>query len=425
MKKGLVWFRNNLRIHDNQALFQAAEECDEVLCVYVIDRKWLEPDPWGHIRLGSFRAKFLLESLEQLQHGLQDLGGDLRIVIGDPADSISSLATKYHISNIYGNREYASEEVEAEQKIGEEFDLRLFHDSLLIEPEALPFTPSATPDIFTQFRKKAEKYAEVAQVIPSPNSIHKVETAAREIPTLSDLGLEVIQPDPRGVMKFKGGFDHAKKRLEHYFWQTKSLSDYKETRNGLIGADYSSKFSPWLANGCISPREIYWQIKSYEQEVEKNNSTYWLVFELLWRDYFKYVAMKYGRKIFFPGGIKEEKSFVDHDEEKFASWKAGKTGQPFIDANMRELALTGFMSNRGRQNVASYLVHALNLDWRMGASWFESQLIDYDPCSNYGNWIYLAGVGNDPRENRVFNPERQSEYYDSEGKYRSLWNKAE
>jgi deoxyribodipyrimidine photo-lyase len=206
----------------------------------------------------------------------------------------------------------------------------------------------------------------------------------------------------------------------HYFWKTDAVASYKETRNGLIGADYSTKFSAWLANGCISPRTIFHEVDRYETERTANASTYWVKFELLWRDYFKFVAMKHGRKIFLLGGIQDKHRKVRQNSAVFKQWTQGQTGDDFVDANMRELLHTGFMSNRGRQNVASYLVHQLNLDWRMGAAWFESLLIDYDVCSNYGNWIYAAGVGNDPRD-RVFNTKKQAGMYDKDGVYRDLW----
>jgi deoxyribodipyrimidine photo-lyase len=189
----------------------------------------------------------------------------------------------------------------------------------------------------------------------------------------------------------------------------------------MIGEGYSSKFSPWLANGSLSARKIFAEIKKFEEEVEANESTYWLVFELLWRDYFRFVAKKYGNKIFYKGGIKNKKNNYTNDFDSFEKWRTGKTGNDFVDANMIELLKTGFMSNRGRQNVASYLCKDLKTDWRWGASWFESQLIDYDVASNWCNWMYIAGVGNDPRENRYFNINKQAEMYDADNSYRRLW----
>ena len=162
-----------------------------------------------------------------------------------------------------------------------------------------------------------------------------------------------------------------------------------------MGIDYSSKLSAWLANGSISSRQIYWEIIDYEKEVKKNQSTYWLIFELIWRDYFKYIALKHQDAIFHLGGILNKDYHWDTADAKVNSWIEGTTREPFVNANMIELNKTGWMSNRGRQNVASYFAKDLLLDWRIGAAYFESQLIDYDVHSNYGNWMYVAGVGND------------------------------
>jgi deoxyribodipyrimidine photo-lyase len=212
--------------------------------------------------------------------------------------------------------------------------------------------------------------------------------------------------------------------LNYYFKETKLISKYKETRNELIGTDYSSKFSPWLANGCLSPREIYYDLKKYEEKFGANESTYWLIFELLWRDYFRFMMKKHRHQFFLQTGIKPTDSPTNqNNQELLNQWINGNTGVDFIDANMIELKLTGFMSNRGRQNVASYFCNELNMDWRLGASYFEEQLIDYDVCSNWGNWAYLAGVGNDPRTHRYFNIEKQAKEYDKNSIFRDLWLK--
>ena len=174
--------------------------------------------------------------------------------------------------------------------------------------------------------------------------------------------------------------------------------------------------------GCLSPRKIYEEIRQFEAKHGANDSTYWLIFELLWRDYFIFVSLKYGSRMFKIQGIKLDVSKTwKQDISKFTKWINGETGVPFIDANMKELKQTGFMSNRGRQNVASFLAHDLEIDWRWGARYFESQLLDYDVCSNWANWNYVAGIGNDPRENRYFNVVKQGKMYDSKGKYVKHW----
>jgi deoxyribodipyrimidine photo-lyase len=253
-------------------------------------------------------------------------------------------------------------------------------------------------------------------------------------PTLQDLGYtedeiqEAQKTDPRGVMKFEGGESFALRRVQDYIWDKDLLKIYFDTRNGMIGADYSSKFSPWLAHGCLSPRFVAKECKRYEKERSiVNKSTYWLVFELLWRDFFKFFALKQGNKIFFLEGTLGELARGTHpnsrrwglDKKALKAWKEGKTGYPLVDANMRELAATGFMSNRGRQNVASFLAIDMNIDWRYGADHFEMLLLDYDVYSNWGNWCSAAGMTGG-RLNR-FNIVKQSKDYDAQGDYVRHW----
>jgi deoxyribodipyrimidine photo-lyase len=191
---------------------------------------------------------------------------------------------------------------------------------------------------------------------------------------------------------------------------------------GLIGPDYSTKFAPWLAHGCLSARLVHAECARYEKERTKNKSTYWVIFELLWRDFFKFYCARHGDDVFKVGGPIRRAAYQweeDADGGLFRRWKEGNTGVPFVDANMRELRATGFMSNRGRQNVASYLILDLNLDWRKGAEWFEETLLDYDVCSNWGNWAAAAGLTGG-RVNR-FNVQKQSKDYDAAGDYIRLW----
>ena len=165
---------------------------------------------------------------------------------------------------------------------------------------------------------------------------------------------------------------------------------------------------------------IYWKLKSYENEFGANDSTYWIVFELIWRDYFKFISLKYGSKIFKIGGILDRDYHWNFNKKGITDWIEGRTKDDFVNANMIELKETGWMSNRGRQNVASYFAKELLLDWRIGAAYFESVLLDYDVHSNYGNWLYVSGVGNDPRD-RKFNTQLQAQNYDGNHKFRNIW----
>jgi len=422
MKRAILWFRNDLRLTDHKALTQALKASDEIIPVYILDSRQLELDHYGFRKTGPFRQKFLYESLSDLNQNLQLKGSQLLTTSGKPEEILPRLAREYGTETVFAHKEVTDEEVKVEMAISQKLHLRLLWGSTLHHRDDLPMTVEQLPDIFTGFRKAVEKKSTVRPLLPAPDRIcsPKINSGLEKVRQAMD---QFPEMDPRTAFPSQGGSSAACSRLEHYFYTTQSLSKYKFTRNGLIGKDYSSKFSPWLANGSVSPRQIYWEVKKYEQDVTRNISTYWLIFELIWRDYFRFVAMKYGNKIFQSGGIKEKNKHWSKNRKIFERWRNGTTGQPFVDANMRELLNTGWMSNRGRQNVASFLVHDLGIDWRMGAAWFESQLLDYDPCSNYGNWMYVAGIGNDPRENRKFDVEWQANKYDPKAEYVNLWLK--
>lgn len=422
MRTTLLWFRNDLRTSDHEPLNKAAQE-GKVIPLYCFDPRHFETTSFGFAKTDSIRAQFLLETVADLQRSFQHLGSDLIIRSGKPEEIIPQLVEELSVDQVFVHKEVTSEEVNVEEKVegALKIPVRYFWGSTLFHPEDVPFSRKTVPDVFTPFRKKLEKYTEVRERYEEPESLTAFEfSECGTVPNLEELGLTEQPIDERSVLNFKGGSTEARKRLTSYFWETNRLRVYKKTRNGLLGADYSSKFSPWLANGAISAKEIYWEVKKFEQEREKNDSTYWLIFELIWRDYFRFSAWKYGDKIFKEGGIQEKNRSWSTDMEVFNRWAKGETGIPFIDANMRELNTTGFMSNRGRQNVASFLAQNLNIDWRLGAEYFESKLIDYDVCSNFGNWAYNATVGHDPR-NRFFNILGQAKRYDADGKFVKHW----
>ncbi len=430
MKTSIVWFKTDLRLHDNETLIKAIEQSDEIIPVYCFDDAHFVTTDFGFKKTGNFRAQFLLESLADLDRNLRAKGSGLLIVKGKPEVEIPKIVQHFKATKVFAKKEVSYEEKQTVAKVQEELfklkcELKIYSTSTLYHAEDLPFSIKDIPDVFTNFRKKTEKDAVIRDAFDAPKEIKSLEIEPLKLPTLEELNLEFQPIDSRAVLPFKGGETEAIARLNHYFFETKCILEYKETRNGLVGADYSSKFSPWLALGCISPRFIYDELKKYETQFGANESTYWLVFELLWRDYFRFMMKKYNAKFFQQAGIQNKGIPVNkHNTHQLQEWIDGETGVDFIDSNMKELKLTGFMSNRGRQNVASYLCNDLKLDWRFGAAYFEQQLIDYDVCSNWGNWAYLAGVGNDPRGNRYFNIEKQASDYDKNKKYRDLWLKS-
>jgi deoxyribodipyrimidine photo-lyase len=427
MKRSILWFKTDLRLHDNETLVKALAKSDVVVPVYCFDDSHFTDSEFGFKKTGAFRAKFLLESLQNLDDNLRKIGSGLLILRGKPEIELPKIASEYACSKVFSKKEVGTEEKNTEKLVQEALwkqkcELETFSTSTLYHASDLPFSIKDIPDVFTVFRKKVEKESTIRVIFESPKFITSPHFPKINLPSLESLGLNEIKLDKRSVLEFKGGEEQAIKRLHYYFQETKLILNYKNTRNELIGGDYSSKFSPYLAFGCISPRKIYHELKIFEENNVANESTYWLVFELLWRDYFRFMMKKHQNKFFLSNGLKTGQTTNSKiDQKKIQQWINGETGIDFIDANMLELKLTGFMSNRGRQNVASYFCHDLNLDWRYGAAYFEQQLIDYDVCSNWGNWAYLAGVGNDPREKRIFNIEKQSKDYDPEFSYRKLW----
>ncbi|MEY4602903.1 MAG: hypothetical protein RIT43_195, partial [Bacteroidota bacterium] len=379
MKRSIVWFKTDLRLTDNETLVRAMAASDEVIPVFCLDERLLKEEFMGFKRIGAFRLKFMLESIADLDTSLRKLGSGLIFRIGKPEEVLPELARQYGVTKVFAKKEVAIEEKTIQASLEKALwkqncVLEDFSTSTLYHALDLPFGIKDIPESFSSFRKRIEKESPIRTCIETPQEIKSPNIPAVHMPSLTELGFEEPINDSRAVLNFVGGETEALKRLEHYFFESQSLSRYKETRNELIGADYSSKFSPWLAQGCISARFIYTQVKLYEEKYGANDSTYWLIFELIWRDFFRFMMKKHGARLFnfkgfnglVPPGKSQERALLQR-------WINGTTGDAFVDANMRELKQTGFMSNRGRQNVASYLIDQLQLDWRLGAAYFEEQ----------------------------------------------------
>ncbi|GAY44511.1 hypothetical protein CUMW_082580 [Citrus unshiu] len=429
----IVWFRNDLRVLDNEALLKAWDSSEMVLPVYCVDPRHSQTTyHFGFPKTGALRAQFLIECLADLRKNLMNRGLNLLIRHGKPEEIIPSLAKSFGAHAVYAQKETCSEELNVERLVRKNLQqvvlssqsndkstnhpqLKLIWGTTMYHLDDIPFDHSSLPDVYTQFRKASfvsiEAKCTVRGCIRIPSSFGPPPSVVDwgSVPLIEQLELH----SPKARMRFVGGESAALGR--------DLLKVYKETRNEMLGPDYSTKFSPWLASGSISPRYIYEEVKSYERERVANDSTYWVLFELMWRDYFRFISLKYGNSLFHLGGPRKLEYKWSQDQKLFESWRDGCTGYPLIDANMKELSMTGFMSNRGRQIACSFLVRDMGIDWRMGAEWFETCLLDYDPCSNYGNWTYGAGVGNDPREDRYFSIPKQAQNYDREGEYVAYW----
>jgi deoxyribodipyrimidine photo-lyase len=425
----IVWFRADLRVFDHEPLIKALAHATkaahaQLIPVFCFDNRLVGPH--ARSRCGNFprsgvaKTRFLLESVADLRASLRALGSNLVVCHGAPEMEVAAIAARAGATAVFAHAEVCSEEVAVEKALAKRLGaipLRLDWGAVTLHHlDDLPFKARCAnlPAVFTSFRQRVEAQKSLIrrpQAAPTRLPPLPEWVTVGDLPTLDELcgpaAVAACPLDARSAMRFEGGEAAGLARVAHYLWGSDAIATYKDTRNGLVGADYSTKFSPWLAHGCITARFIYAQVLQYERERTANDSTYWVIFELLWRDYFRFVAMKHGTAMFREGGIREVQTAWRSSPPDLDAWCNGTTGFPFVDANMRELAATGFMSNRGRQNVASFLTKDLMLDWRLGAEWFEGLLIDHDPCANYGNWNYAAGIGNDPRQDRHFNVVKQ------------------
>lgn len=414
MRTLIYWFRNDLRLADNPAFAQACSNADYLLPVYIHDSK--EQDiVYGFERQGLHRKAFLRASLDDLKTQLQAQGSDLFEFAGKSTEILLQLVQDTAATAIYCEQIEAPEEVEQVRILQEQaVEVKEFWQSSMLEPQALPFALEKMPDVFTAFRREVERaQLKFAQPISTPKKIPLLPRLLPQHPISPSRTQAVAHP------YFVGGASYAQIHLKQYL-ERRLPDSYKETRNQLIGMDYSSKFSAWLALGCISAREIAAQLSDYENRYGANDGTYWLWFELLWRDYFRFIHFKYGQNLYRASGL-TGLPVKPSSQASFEQWRFGNTGSELVDAGMRELYQSGYLSNRMRQIVASYWIYDMQGDWRAGAAWFESQLIDYDVYSNQGNWLYIAGRGTDPRGGRPFNVAKQAQDHDPQKIYRKLW----
>lgn len=414
-KTALYWFNHDLRIHDNAALLEAGLNCEQLICLFCIDDAWFKATGLNARAMGDNRLRFLQQSLLDLTRELAKRGQSLVVLRGNPVEIISDIITRHQVDAVYRSHHVGVYENRQWQHLRMDFPRISFessHTHTLFEPEQLPFALDQLPASFSQFRKQVEELA-ITPTVSMPKTLP---------PPIGEL----VRKSEKYVKKphhseFEGGESAALSHMNSYFDSDAPLS-YKETRNSLDGWTNSTKFSPWLANGNLSARQLLKTLRDYEQRNTANDSTYWIFFELLWREYFQWVAEKLGHKLFRPQGVSATKPSCCFYPERYQKWCHGNTPYPLVNALMKQLNETGYMSNRGRQIAASCLIHEMQLDWRFGAAYFEQQLIDYDVASNWGNWQYIAGVGMDPRGGRHFNIDKQTKQFDADGRFVRQWH---
>ncbi|MDG1772625.1 MAG: DASH family cryptochrome [Oceanicoccus sp.] len=413
--RALIWFTQDLRLADNPLLFEAHRAAQEVLHVVFVGDLLRPASVPGLKGTSEHRKRFLFEAIAKLSEQLEHYGHKLLIINGRAHEHLGILLANYDIDAVYAAQQCAFDETELWNFFDSAYPQVDFHSvssATLFKESALPFSAGEMPKQFTPFRKAIEAQATEPREQASAVLFSKpLKHAHKSMPLPKSINSDQV---------FRGGEAAAMKHLHSYFGSLAPLS-YKKTRNELQGFESSTRFSPWLAQGSLSAVTIIKALREYEDKHGANESTYWIYFELLWREFFFWSARQLGAKLFWKKGRNPTAPLTSFYPERFRAWTQGSTPWPLVNACMKELATTGYLSNRGRQVVASCLVNELDLDWRYGAAYFEQQLLDYDAASNWGNWQYLAGVGADPRGQRHFSLEKQTQIYDPDRHYIDRW----
>jgi len=412
-KKILVWFRNDLRLHDNEMLVEAIAKSDSILPVYFFDPRYFEETKFGTSKTGAFRARFLIESVAALRGAFRKMGGDILVLQGKPEDHIKELVEQFDIAEVYHHREVGPEETLISDNVEDllwtlRINLKHFIGHTLYNKEDLPFPIKDIPDVFAQFKKKTERDAIVKSCFVSPESITFVENEEwGTVPSLIELGF-VLDHDSVESSSPEGGEEAGLEQLGQLLAERSDIYLKTNIKATIDKPGFSSYLSSWLALGCLSPRKVYWQVKEAEGKFGGNSNFNQILLGLLWRDYFRFMFKKHGIAFFQEGSLENDILYAfEAKGPELDNWKSGRTGNAVVDKFMYDLNETGFIPHAGRLLVATFLIHVLRIHWTFGAAYFEEKLIDYAPASNWGNWASVAGVSKDAKSKNGFDLNKQ------------------
>lgn len=394
----IFWFRRDLRVEDNVGLFHALFADEAVLPIFIFDKTILEQLP-----ADDARVSFIHQQLSSMQNELQKVQKSLAVFYGNPLDIFKKLITENQIHTVFTNHDYEPAARKRDLEIyrlleQHQIEFRTSKDQVIFEKSQITKDDGSPYVVYTPFSKKwKEKFSETLLTHhPSETLLQNITTHAYPFLTLNDIG-----------------FKTSEIIVKPYNISSKLIDHYQETRN-FPALEGTSNLSPHLRFGTVSIRQLV------QHALQSSNSTF--LNELIWREFFMQILWH------FPHTV--QKSFKpaydaivwNNNEEDFKRWCEGKTGYPMVDAGMRELNATGYMHNRVRMVVASFLCKHLLIDWRWGEAYFALKLLDYEQASNIGNWQWAAGSGVDAAPYfRIFNPTEQIRKFDSDWKYIKKW----
>jgi len=412
-KPVIVWFRQDLRLTDNPALAAAAEMNAPILPLYILD----DESP-GEARMGAASRWWLHHSLNALN---ESLDGCLLCLEGNAATVLPRLAKNIDAEAVFWNRCYEPWRIDRDKRIKGGlikggFKVRSFNASLLFEPPSVTKADGTPYRVFTPFYRKGCLESAPAPRRPLANQRDLSLYSERGGETVDDLGLLPSIPWYTGMeAEWTPGEAGAEAKLDAFL--SYGISDYKEGRN-RPDRPYVSRLSPHLHFGEISPNSIWYAAKKLEDKEELTRDLDHFLSELGWRE-FSYYLLYYWPSLPTENLQAKFNRFPwQNNPQHLELWQRGMTGYPIVDAGMRELWQTGYMHNRVRMIVGSFLVKNLLLDWRHGAAWFWDTLVDADLANNSAGWQWIAGCGADAAPYfRVFNPVTQGNKFDPEGDY--------
>lgn len=388
----LIWFRNDLRIDDNEMLSLASDRSVSIVPVYIFDPRLFSDTAFGTKKTGVLRAGFLRESVLDLQETIRSLDGELVVRYGLPEDILPELAEEYGADEVYHHREVAFEETSVSARVEEalwklKLNLRHFIGHTLYHKEDLPFPIKEIPDEFNVFKKKTARESEIRPCIAYKNELSFTGgIKPQQVPSLSDLCYGPEELMLSGKSRIRGGETEAKAQL-------------KRLLEGAGSSDADTGLSPWISLGCISVHTVYHAING-QSSIPKPLSTAYIE-ELWWHDYYRFMFKKHGNRFFHVQGFASSPREYKGGDEEFLLWKKANTDNEQINQIMLRLNNTGYINYLEQMDAASFLVHELGVDWLRGAAYFEETLLGYSPATNYGRWAHVAGVGSSRKHNRT------------------------
>lgn len=398
-KISIFWFRRDLRLHDNIALFNALKSGEKVLPIFIFDTSILDKLPKN-----DARVSFIIKELRSMNEHLKSFDASIDIYHGKPIEVFESLIKKYPIASVFTNHDYEPYAIKRDQEIkellsSENINYNSFKDQVIFEKNEITKKDGNPYVVYTPYSKKwIEAYEQINHThYTSEDLLSQLYTQSKA----KELTLEEL------------GFEETNTPIKNYIFNSRIINEYEETRN-FPALDNTSKLGPHLRFGTVSVRQMV------SRAEEQENKTF--LKELIWREFFMQILWHFPHTHKDSFKPKYDRIIWRNNEDDFKKWCNGTTGYPMVDAGMRQLNNTGFMHNRVRMLVGSFLCKHLLIDWRWGEAYFAEKLHDYEMSSNVGNWQWVAGTGVDASPYfRIFNPTSQIKKFDKDFSYIKKW----